>query len=197
MTAMKSMSDIEVADTLKRYASALFELGRGTPVLSRAPNGSMLAEVLGGIDKLRSRLISAADSAGERLHFLVLALLPEHMETVQLALGRAAELARGGSSVSSRLSLICLDFLSTNDFRFANEQERLRFLAKYEKLTGYKLIIIDPGAGDGGEVVYGIETLERLARANETEDASRSGQTPDAVDRDGRRGARGHHRTSE
>ena len=181
----RARSRREVAETLKCYASALLELGRSEPVLARTPLGLMLAEAIRHIDCLRSSLISKADSVGERLHFLVLALLPEHMETVQLALRRAAELARSGSSVSSQFSLICLDFLATNDFRFANEQQRLRFLAKFEKLTGYKLVIVDPDRDRGdGEIVYGIETLERLARGASEErvgggsGGSEAGQSP-------------------
>jgi hypothetical protein len=94
-------------------------------------------------------------------------LYGDQIETVNLAMKRSAELSNSDKK-GQNLSLICLDFLATNDFKFADENQRLRFLAKYEKLTGYKLIIIDPEAGDDGEgeVVYGIKTLEKLARSN-------------------------------
>lgn len=93
-------------------------------------------------------------------------LYGDQIETVNLALKRASELSNSDKK-GNNLSLICLDFLSTNDFKFADENQRLRFLAKFEKLTGLKLIIVDPSGGDHGEgeVVYGIKTLEKLARS--------------------------------
>ena len=93
-------------------------------------------------------------------------LFGDQIETVNLAIKRASELSNSDKK-GHNLSLICLDFLSTNDFKFADENQRLRFLAKFEKLMGYKFIIIDPNGGDSGEgeVVYGIKTLEKLARS--------------------------------
>ena len=86
---------------------------------------------------------------------------PDQLATVEQALQRSAQLSNSDKR-SHNLSLICLDFLATNDFAKADETQRLRFLQKFEKLLGYKLIIVDPEAD---EVVYGIETLTKLASA--------------------------------
>jgi len=87
-------------------------------------------------------------------------LFGDQIETVNLAMKRSAELSNS-DKVGHNLSLICLDFIATNDFKFSNELQRLRFLAKFERLFNYKMILVDP---DAGEVVYGIQTLEQLAR---------------------------------
>lgn len=86
-------------------------------------------------------------------------LLGDQIETVNLALKRSAELSNS-DKLGNNLSLICLDFISTNDFGFKDDQQRLRFLAKFEKLMGYKLVVVDPIAR---EVVFGLETLRILA----------------------------------
>lgn len=88
---------------------------------------------------------------------------PDQLATVEQALQRSAQLSNSDKR-SHNLSLICLDFLATNDFAKADETQRLRFLQKFEKLLGYKLIIVDPEAD---EVVYGIDTLTKLARGAE------------------------------
>jgi hypothetical protein len=93
-------------------------------------------------------------------------LYPDQVESVELALRRAAELSHS-SKKSHNLSLICLDFIATNTFSVANEEMRLRFLQKFETLLGFKLVVIDPLSK---EVVYGIETLENLASAHSEED---------------------------
>jgi len=89
-------------------------------------------------------------------------LTPEQLANVDLAVTRAKEMAdskRGGHA----LDLICLDFLATNDFKLADDPEMvLRFLAKYERLLGRRLVVLDP---DGWNVEYGIESLEKLADA--------------------------------
>lgn len=90
-------------------------------------------------------------------------LYGDQIETYNLAIQRSMELSNS-DKVGHNVSLVCLDFLATNDFKFANEEQRLRFLAKFEKLMGYKLVIIDPEAG---EVVYGLKSLEKLARSND------------------------------
>jgi hypothetical protein len=90
-------------------------------------------------------------------------LVGDQIETVLLAFKRAEELS-GSDKKGYNLSLICLDFLATNDFKFANEEQRIRFLAKYENLMGLKLVVVDPEAE---EIVYGMETLEKLAHRKE------------------------------
>lgn len=90
-------------------------------------------------------------------------LFGDQIETVNLALKRSMELSNS-DKVGHNISLICLDFLATNDFKFANEEQKIRFLAKFEKLLGVKLVIIDPEAN---EVVYGLKTLEKMARSDD------------------------------
>ena len=92
------------------------------------------------------------------------AFLPDQLETVKLALKRASELSNSVSG-GQNLALICLDYLATNDFTKASEEQRLRYVAKLEKLMGYKLIVVDPKTKD---VLYGLGTLEKVANAKET-----------------------------
>jgi hypothetical protein len=89
--------------------------------------------------------------------------LPEQIETVKLAIKRASELSNR-SSPGHNLSLICLDYIATNDFTKASEEQRLRYIAKLEKLMGYKLIVVDPKTKD---IVFGIGTLEKVAKARD------------------------------
>ena len=103
---------------------------------------------------------SVSDMKNEDLTNKSFALYPDQLESVELALKRAAELSNS-SKRSHNLSLICLDFLSTNNFSIADEAQRLKFIVKFEKLLGFKLIVVDPVAE---EVVYGIKTLEKMAR---------------------------------
>ena len=90
-------------------------------------------------------------------------LFGDQIETVNLAMRRSIELS-GSDKVGHNLSLICLDFLATNDFRFDNEDQKLRFLAKFERLLGYKIIVADPVTSD---ILYGVGTLEKLAKSED------------------------------
>lgn len=91
------------------------------------------------------------------------AFLPDQLETVKQALKRASELSNSLSG-GQNLALICLDYLATNDFMKASEEQRLRYVAKLEKLMGLKLIVVDPKTKD---VLYGLGTLEKVATAKE------------------------------
>jgi hypothetical protein len=94
-----------------------------------------------------------------RTKTVVCKLFDDQIETVELAFKRSAALA-GSDKIGHNLTLICIDFLMTNDAKFDSEEQRVRFIAKLEKVTGFKMILVDPVAN---EVVYGINTLERLA----------------------------------
>jgi len=87
---------------------------------------------------------------------------PDQLETVKLALKRAEELS-GSERPGHNLSLMCLDFLANNDFTKASEEQKLRYVAKLEKLIGYRFIIVDPSSTD---VLYGLATLEKVAKEN-------------------------------
>jgi hypothetical protein len=94
-------------------------------------------------------------------------LTPEQRENVNMALGRAKELANSTKD-GHCLDLICTDFLATNDFRKADDPEtRLRFLAKYERLMGRRIVVIDP---ETWVIEYGIDALQRVANARDRQD---------------------------
>lgn len=97
----------------------------------------------------------------EQLFSKTFAFYPDQLETVKLALKRAGELSNKESQ-GHNLSLICLDFLSNNDFTKASEEQKLRYVAKLEKLIGYKFIVVEPKSKD---VLYGLATLEKVAKA--------------------------------
>lgn len=87
----------------------------------------------------------------------------EQIDNVVAALDRAEEMIqqKGGMerSKSGRLSLICLDFLATNDFGKKNDPEQIkRYLHRIEIALGMKLIAVKDD-----EVVYGVKTLKKLA----------------------------------
>jgi hypothetical protein len=87
-------------------------------------------------------------------------LVHSQYDNVKAALERAGQLSK--SKVRSHnLSLICLDFLTTNDFRKSDDPDQaLRFLtAKFERILGKKLVVIDP---DRWEIEYGLESLRRV-----------------------------------
>ncbi len=66
------------------------------------------------------------------------------------------------------LDLICTDFLATNDFRRADDPEtHLRFLAKFERLMGRRLVVIDPKRW---VIEYGMDALQQVAEAAEGSD---------------------------
>lgn len=88
-------------------------------------------------------------------------LYPDQAEVVESALERAQQLAES-KKPSYLLTLICTDFLATNDFTTGDIQDRQTFIHKYEKMLGVKLIAVDEG-----QVIYGLDTLEHLAQQEE------------------------------
>jgi len=100
----------------------------------------------------------------QRSKTLSFLLIDEQIDNVADALDRAAELAAdkgvGFQSRSARFSLICLDFLMTNDFKKAHDPNmRKRYLHKLEMAMGIKLVGID----ETGEVFYGLRSLHKLS----------------------------------
>jgi hypothetical protein len=77
---------------------------------------------------------------------------------VDAALKRAAQLS-GSPKDGHNLTLICTDFLATNDFATLSGEAKLQYLAKIEMLLGLKLIVANP---DCSQVIFGGETLNRL-----------------------------------
>ena len=60
---------------------------------------------------------------------------------------------------SNNLHLICLDFLATNGDGKTTKQQKLRRLTQIAGSYGLKLVVVDED-----EVVFGLETLEQLAK---------------------------------
>lgn len=116
-----------------------------------------------------------ADPPADLEHFKEVSfmLAPEQKANIELALERANQLA--GSSDPQRppkrghlLDLICTDFLATNDFRKADDPHRhLIFLAKFERLMGKRLVVID---GDNWVIEYGMDALSKVAEVMEAND---------------------------
>jgi len=91
-------------------------------------------------------------------------LTPEQKANIEMALDRAKQLANSTKS-GHCLDLICTDFLSTNDFKRPDDPHRhLVFLAKFERLMGKRLVVIDAKTW---LIEYGMDALEKAAEAME------------------------------
>ena len=86
------------------------------------------------------------------------ALPPDADELVDAALARARQLS-GSVSPSHLLTVICQDFLATNQFGKPGPDLVVRFIAKYEQVLQVRLVVID--ADDNP--IYGMDHLEALA----------------------------------
>lgn len=94
-------------------------------------------------------------------------LSPEQKANVELALERAEQLANSPKR-GHLIDLICTDFISTNDFRKADDPHRhLIFLAKFERLLGKRLVVIDPV---NWIIEYGMDALSKVAENMEDKD---------------------------
>lgn len=103
----------------------------------------------------------------DRFKELSFMLSPEQKANVELALGRAEQLANSPKR-GHLLDLICTDFLSTNDFRKADDPHRhLIFLAKFERLMGKRLVVID---ATNWVIEYGMDALSKVAEVMEAND---------------------------
>lgn len=172
MRSVPAMTAESLGEVLASYARGLVVLQRRCRELRHARAAALLEQAVNALDEIQGGLRApAAEPDDDPLEFVTFALGRDARETVALAITRSAELAAPGTSRSAHLSLICLDFLATNDLRFADEMQRLRFLAKFEVLTGLKFIL---ASSDGSEVVYGIDALEKLARGYATGDGGKS-----------------------
>lgn len=98
---------------------------------------------------------------------LIIRVTPEQKANVELALGRAQEMAPTQTPLGrgAYLDLICTDFIATNDFKLKDDPEMvLRFLAKFERLLGKRLVVIDP---QNWVIEYGMDALEKVAEVAE------------------------------
>lgn len=81
-------------------------------------------------------------------------LFPAQAENVENALAKAKEMAKSEKD-GHCLDMICVDFLATN----GSIGELDDYLKKIEKITGIKLV----ACHDDGTVVFGMDTLDKLA----------------------------------
>lgn len=103
----------------------------------------------------------------DRFKMIHFNLTPEQKANVELAIERAKQMAESDRP-GHCLDLICTDFLATNDFRKADDSDTpLRFLAKFERLLGKRLVVIDP---NNWVIEYGLDALERAGEALEAND---------------------------
>jgi hypothetical protein len=86
-------------------------------------------------------------------------LYPDQATLVDAALKRAQEMTNSIYD-GHNLTVICQDFLATNDFGKGDIKQLLKFFVKYEKLFGVKLVVVDQDA----EMLYGLDTLETLQK---------------------------------
>lgn len=155
------MTREQLRDVLQHYARGLVELSRRSRELHDPRLAVLLEEAITALDRARAGLHSpGGEPDDDPLEFVVFALAREARVLVEAALVRASELAGSASSRSSCLGLVALDFVGTNDFRFADAEQRRRFFQKYERLMSVKIIVVDSTVG---EVIYGIDTLAKLA----------------------------------
>jgi hypothetical protein len=88
-------------------------------------------------------------------------LFPGQLQTVESAIERAAQITN--STVRGHnLEMICTDYLATNHFGKSDDPKAaLKYIAKIERLTGKRFIVVDP---DSLDVEYGIGVLEDMAK---------------------------------
>lgn len=103
--------------------------------------------------------IEVAVPAPEKLVTETFSLYEEQHKNVKLALQKASQISNSEKK-SNNLSLICANFLATNDFSGTSEEQLLKFVARLEQVLGHKLIVADP---DDYSVVYGLENLKKVA----------------------------------
>lgn len=92
------------------------------------------------------------------------AVFPGQKQTIEDALDRAAQVTKSKIR-GHNMEMICTDYLATNAFGHKDDPKvTLKYIAKIEKLTGKRLIVVDP---DTLDVEYGIGTLEDMAREDD------------------------------
>ena len=100
----------------------------------------------------------------ERMKVWSFTCLNEQIDMVSAALDRAKELS-GSDKKSHNLSLVCMDFVATNDFGKPDDPKtKHAYLAKLERLLGVKLIAVGK---DDNKVFYGFKALKQLADREE------------------------------
>jgi len=104
---------------------------------------------------------AAALPKPERTKVFTFTCMDENIDLVLAALERAGELGGMERSKSSRLGLICMDFIACNDWGKAGDPKaKVSYLNKLERLLNMRLVAIDPKRN---KVVYGFRALKLLS----------------------------------
>jgi hypothetical protein len=111
-------------------------------------------EVTSQVNEAAGKSLEPEEKATPK-HF---SLFPDQMDTVKAALERAGELS-GSSKDGQNLSLICLDFLATNEFKTASLEQTQRFFKRIETALEVKLVVLSQ---KDHEILYGYKVLEKI-----------------------------------
>lgn len=113
------------------------------------------------LEPLKKKLVG---EEGQTLIPKSFAFYPDQYELVDAALKRAEELSNFPLSKSGgpshNLSIVCQDFVASNLFGKPDQDQIIRFLAKYEKLLNVRIVIID----EDDDPIYGMSHLEELSK---------------------------------
>lgn len=134
----KSMSSTQLADEARSVLKAKKEAGENDA--TKGEGGEKQEKV-------------------EKLHHISFGLYDGQLGTVTAALDRAKELA-GSDKKGHLLELICQDWLATNDaMRGTKKANVSKFMRKFEKLLGIRIVAIDPEAK---EILCGADVAGNL-----------------------------------
>jgi hypothetical protein len=129
-----------------------------TPVLPAKTLAQTIAdEVSEQVNEAAGKPVPQA-TPEEKPTFKSFALFKDQMDSVKAALERASQLS-GSTKDGQNLSLICLDFLATSEFKTASLEQTQRFFKRIEKAMGVKVIVLEP---KDHEILYGYKTLEKI-----------------------------------
>jgi len=146
---------------------------------ARDMSSTMLADEARAVLKAKKEK-EAADKAGagssdsdgdkdkiEKLSHISFGLYEGQLQTVTAAMERAKELA-GSDKKGYLLELICQDWLATNDaMRGTKKANVSKFMRKFEKLLGIRIVAIDPEAK---EILCGADVAGSLGALDEGEE---------------------------
>lgn len=111
----------------------------------------------------------------EIVHSETFQLHEDQHKIVESALTRAMELS-GSDKRNHNLTLICTDFLATNDFLTGDETQRLAYLQKIENVLGVRLVAADKKTGN---LIHGLDNLEKLQERYVPGEAAESDEPSD------------------
>jgi len=108
----------------------------------------------------------------EEQHQFHTSLYKGQWDTVQMAMDRAKGMSHS-EKIGHNLEMICIDFLSNNEFGKAKDFDRKQYIAKIERLLGLKLVAIDLKEG---KPVYGGDFLWKLVQERVTAEKEGAGE---------------------